>query len=472
MLLKKIADHAFTWFFLLVCILILICLFPLPSGGASLVFSIILFAVFALFLYVLHRLEQAGLLRREKVFYGVTAISLLCVLAIQLYVCSANVYRPYKGDYEAIYTAVKELVSYGRFTDTEWYYLAHPHQLFSTVLLAILNRAFVMLGSSQAVNILYTSYTISLFTTLGLLCIVLSAKLWFGTKTAYIVLLLLLLDPSYYGCNIYLYPHALSTGMLGLTLLCFALALKSAPHKKRSLCLMVIAGCAFAAAKSLEGILTIGFVAAIIYIFMTFDLKHALLNNCALVLGFLLMLFAIGGVYHVLDIFNTPQRAGKELPVEHWIMMGLSEDGLYKEEDFQRSIQLPDTQARRETARQEIAERLRSRSSSQLLHLFRLKEKRAWVGMPYGVQVLGANTWPAHNALTLLLMLGLLLSALQRLNGSRHASMWLQIWVTGLFLFFLLWESSSTYLFSSKGMIILLAGTAFGSLFRRPPSTA
>lgn len=399
----------------------------------------------------------------ERRFYLFLFCCALIFLIVQLRICTKNIFIPSKGDYEAIYTGVKELVNYGEFTDSAAYYLNYPHQLFSTLCFSVLNRIFVMLGSAEPVNVLLTTCAISFFNTIGFCCCAIGTNLLFNKKQAYITVAFFCLNLNAYSGSTFLYPHALSYSVLGPVFLLFALAVKSKKSLLTSIIMFFALGVSLAIAQSTEGIFAIGFVALIIYLFMHYCFKDFLIKLASLLTGFFITLMCLALLYSMLNLFGGVERKNKSLPYEHWIMMGLSEGGTFKEEDYQFSVKIPDTKTRQEEARKIIKQRLEDRSLFQLIEHINEKEVRNWTSMKYGPEFIFYNhETQLITAYNLSLLLGLILLALKKLKQKQVDSiMFYQIWAIGIVFFFALWESSYHYLISSNPIICMSAAAGF-----------
>ncbi len=398
----------------------------------------------------------------EKQFNLVVSIACIIALGFMVFVAVQNVFVPSKGDYEAIYTAIKELNENGRFTLSLEYYLNYPHQLFSTVVYSFVNRIFMLLGSGVAVSPLWTSVFNCFLTALGICMITHAAKLLFSHKFAYLTLFMLLCHVSYYTCNIFIYPHVLSVFFLGMFLFAFAL---SKGEGKCRLVFSAFLGFTAAVANSVEGIFAIGLVAAVIFFLLKYKLKESATRIAVVLASFVATLILVNIAYTSLNIFNSAQRDNASLPYYHWMMMGFSETGTFSEEDYQMSVGIETTDERSEAAKQELIKRIRSRTPSELYMFIMSKQVMAWSGENYGV-ALSSNTNNILVAFRLMLIVGLMLSVTLGFKQINHIKFF-EIWTVGIILFVCIWEVAPVYLFSSIPIFVIPAGNGYFELAKR-----
>ncbi len=369
-----------------------------------------------------------------------------------------------RGDYNAVYVGIQNLVNLGHLNDSELYYIYYPHQIFSTLIYGIFNRILVMLGFEGPVNVFASRIFNVIMCDIGIVLLFFSVKnIMNNYKVSFLVFLTAVFNISYYGMVLYLYPHSLSVFFISFVLFAASLFYRY-KDTKYALPLSALMGFAIALAKSVEGIFTVSIVAVIIWLFLNSTFKVFLKRSACLALAFLLTLAAIELSYLSLGIF-TNERDNREIPVTHWIMMGLSEDGIYNEEDYVSTVDIYHSDDRTRYNLDEISSRLNSRTALELLTLIKDKLSLVFVGTVYGIPIFNfGHTYDI--AYRLLLFMLALAGALINYRKKGSVLDFFNIWAIGIFLFVMLWEASPTYLFSSLPLYIILSAAVFDKILR------
>lgn len=457
----KILYKVFLYFFAVTMLLIL-----------ALSLSAVLQTKDALFcllgLLILCALVLWGLRKGKKFFTDRRCLmfALFCLgilLCVQFIYCSKNVFIPLKGDYEAIYTAVKEVVLYGKLTDSNLYFLHHAHQSFSMLIYSIFNYVVTKAGSIQPINVLATTFLNSILCCFGGLLLYYGTKRVLNARSALFTVLLFCLHNSYIASNVYIYCHALSVFFVCAVLFFFSYA-ATAKTKKAECWMFFFWGASIAVAKSVEGIITLSLIAALIYCLLTSKtIRMFFLRTALLIGGFAVALLMISASYRVLGIIDYTNAENEAFPYTHWIMIGLNDDGSYSEDDYQAMVHAETKEEKWEYAASQIKQRLKNKDFQELYELGKLKESKMWVGSQYG-QNLGGLNYAYNIAYKFLLYAGVSVGLIRCfiMDKKRKESIDLNafgfIWIFGIFLFALIWESSMIYLFSSMPLLIIMAG--------------
>jgi len=399
-----------------------------------------------------------------KFFYGGLICLSIVILGLQLVHCLGSYTIPLKGDMEAMYTAVKEAVSYGELTDSVPYFLRHSHQMFTMFFYTVVNRIFVMLGSSDAVNMTGTVALNCLMTTTGGILLTFAVRRLSDEKFALFTMFLFAMCNSYWGSSAYLYSHPLSVFFLCLAIFCFTFCC-TAEHKIAKAIWLVVSGIAFALCKSVEGITLIALIAALIYLFISApSFKKFIFSAVAVVASFTVTVVMISTVYNVLGIIDTTNQEQEEIPLTHWIMMGFSETGTYQEDDYQATVNTPGKDAKLALHKKELARRISERSPDEMTKFLISKQKMDWLGKTYGEPVIFVDNSCWNFAYRFIMVITILLcSVVSFIKKWKNKSFdvdfaaFSRIYIMGIFLFFFIWECYTTYLFSSLPMIITCA---------------
>ncbi len=453
MIIKTHIIKLFNIFYII--LLVNIMFFTLPKMFSIGIYMPILFLI-ALFLIHIY----SDTLKNK--FNIIVLLSCIISFSFMIYIATNNVYVPLKGDYEAIYTAIKELNETGHFTASLEYYLLHPHQLFTTVFYSVVNRIFILFGSSTAVSPLFTSYLNSFLTITGIFLATQATKKLFSEKFAFLTLFMLLSHISYYTANVLIYTHVLSVFALGIFLYLFAL---SETVKKHNLTIYALVGVSLAVATSIEGIFNISIIAIIIYIFLKYNINEAAKKILVVLIIFSFSIGLINAIYTKTNIFNSTNRHNESIPYYHWLMMGFSEEGMFNDEDYEMTASLDTTSERSIAAKQILIERIWSRSPSEMYKFVMSKQTIAWGGASYGAYIT-PHTSTLFSTFRFMLIIGLFLSIiLNYKNKEITAIKFFEIWVVGIILFICIWEVAYIYLYSSTLMLIIPATNGYLSVF-------
>ena len=446
--------------FLCVLGLILSMFFPAMLDKDAILTFLVLSAILLPALFLLTRVKIS-----DRVYSLFTAALIAVMFIIQLSDIEKGLYMQKSGDHEAVLTGVKELVLYGRFTESTLYYQMYPHQLFTTLFYAAANRLFTYAGMEGPVSHTATYVLNALLTNTGALLFYFGVKRLSCGRTAFVSTLLFSLYLGYYGAVKRVYTHQLSVVFACLVVFVMS-RFVSEQRPKHRVAVSASLGGAIALAMSVSGVLALAIPAALIYILISSKgLKQTLAEITGVLFGFLLIIAAANGVYKALDIIDSTDAENMRIPYTHWIAVGLSEDGMYSEEDFQAMVTAKTKEAKNEYALTAIKERLKSRGFSESVRFFYNKEKLVWVGSSYGGFGAFALDRTAYNAAYRFLLITMLFISTLRLalfgsKDKRDCFSFAYIWIFGIFLFFIMWEVYPVYLFSSFP-ILLFASTRF-----------
>ena len=387
----------------------------------------------------------------------------IIMFILQLLFLRKGFYIPSRtGDYEAIFTGVSELVNFGRFTDSNWYYLSYPHQLFTTVFYSIINRVFLSLGSNSIISLTATYVVNVVLIDIGIVLLFFCIKKATSSRTAFLSTLLSALNISYYGAVKYIYPHVLS-----VVFCCLVLFFMNRINDKDSNILRffkaAILGCSIALAKSVEGILLISLIAVVIYVLVSkYTIKQILINLSGILAGFIILSISITGLYNLLNILDKTNEKDLRFPYTHWIAMGLSDTGMFQQDDFDAMIERETKEEKLEYTYNAISKRFSSRGFCESFSFFYGKVKTVWVGNYYGLRLLNIDHRAYSIAYRSLLYLMVIVSTIvfiarRKKTDTKDLYAISYIWITGIFIFVLVWEVAPVYLFSSIPVLIYSA---------------
>lgn len=181
----------------------------------------------------------------------------------------------------------------------------------------------------------------------------------------------------------------------------------------------------------------------------------------------------ITAVYNILGVIDYSQQDRYEFPLTHWIMMGQGETGEYCEDDYQATVSLESKQEKFEMHKEEIINRISSRTPVETIQFYAKKQRLAWIGGTYGASTSFPDTYAYNFTYRILLVLSILAGALYNLLKNRNPGFisFSQIYILGIIMFFCIWEVSPSYLFSSIPMLILCAVLSIYNIFEKTTNT-
>lgn len=318
---------------------------------------------------------------------------------------------------------------------------------------------------------------------LSIILSILIAKKTKGNYMALFVAFLSFFFLPYYTYTPYFYTDSLSVPFGVLAIYLFIFAIKS---KKRisSFIYMFFVGATLLVGFRLKGSLIVVFVAIIIYAFMKFNIKSAFKLFGSMLVGFLLLFVIYNGVLNSCNITSNEIKFKEEYPLEHWVMMGLYGNGSYHDPDSAFTRSHPNTEIKKQEAKRVIKERLNDYGPVGLVDHLRTKARFTWddgtyfisnhIYEPYKVSpihsylIKGSENYSSFyiysNGFQLFLLLCIALSFFFGIKKPKvDIMLLLKIILWGIFLFFLMWETRSRYLYNCLPIVLLIASDGLDS---------
>ena len=452
--------------------------------------SAVLLAVSFCFLYWLTRrdyklLHREGKMSSEKKFRVILFSAFGILLIVQLFIGAKTKINPVY-DLKAVdmfassyaktgsFDYVRELIASGK----NDYLARYPNNFTIMMILAVFYRmAYLVFGYiPRMLPTVMNVFAINL----SMLFTVLIAKQIWGRRRALFVLCLLVLFAPYYSYIPFYYTDTLSMpfGMLGLYLYVLALKTDDA-HKVRKYVMLVISGMVIFVGFKVKGSLIVVIAAAVIYAFLKCKWKEFACVALALILGFGSFFAAFNVGYNAVGLVSEEQAEQLEYPYTHWVMMGLKGIGGYNRGDSRFTSAIEGKENKQEANVEVIKERLKTYLDEHKLtdhfvkksiwmwgdgtyyihgHIFNYV-KRSFLhefflpdGKYYNLFYVYSNAYQ----LVLLLMM-----ALSLLSGAIKPkidfSVLLKMIIFGIFVFLLIWEGRSRYLFNLTPVFIMIA---------------
>ena len=296
-----------------------------------------------------------------------------------------------------------------------------------------------------------------------------------GALTAFLLCFLFL---PYYTYTPFFYTDSLSMPFVILPLFFYISALKAQERKKRY-GFLVVAALLIYIGYALKGSVIILLVGAVVFLFLSRPVKQALACSCTMAAIFLACTIIFSAVVNTTGFVTKEELQKEQYPLTHWIMMGLNGKGGYTHSDSLFTRKAGDYTQKKEATVAEIGHRLEQYGASGLFA--HLTEKGTWTwsdGTYYISNHIAHN--PLHknilhefflqdgsyyfiflfasNAYQLMLLLLICLSIAKSIKKPMlDFTVLLKGLIFGVFLFFLIWETRSRYLFNFTPVFILVA---------------
>lgn len=446
---------------------------------------LVFFCVLYCFASKKYRLKSRGKMSDEKKYRIILFAVVGVMLAVELYLgWEMRIYRShdlaYVGAnsdtfaYTGSFQELRDRISSGE----DIYMARYPNNFAIMFFLALLYRVWYLLFGTIP---LYAPVVVNCIAiTASVLFTALIAKqLWGRRKSLFVLVMLVIFSPYYLYVPLY-YTDTLSMpfGVLALYWIVLAIKKDKSERIKRYL-LLFFSGAMLLIGYKVKGNLAIPLVAAIIYAFAKCKIKEFACIALALVLGFGSFMIMFKAGYSYLNLVSEEDVDHYEYPYTHWVMMGLNGLGGYNKKD---SIYTAKIDGKQNKAAGNI-EVIKQRVSDQLENHTLVKHfvnKALWMWTD------GTYTIPGHlktyvqrswlhdiflrngkyykyyfgyaSAYQLLLTFLMMISALKGIIKSKiDFTVLLKLIVFGIFIFLLIWEGRSRYLFNLTPVFILVS---------------
>lgn len=355
------------------------------------------------------------------------------------------------------------------------YLIRYPNNLALVFLLSAVYRLCnLILGYVPSlVPVIINAFAINL----SVLLTVFTARKIFGNRKAIFVLLFCFLFAPFYTYVPYYYTDSLSLPFCIGSIYLFVVAINS-EKKMQKYILFTLSGVLVFLGYKLKGSIMILLATAFVYVFLKMNIKQVACIALALIAGF----GSIGAIYSAtfnnLDIITEEQSDRYEYPYTHWVMMGLKGLGHYNLKDSNYTDSFKSKAEKQEANIKEIKKRIESFGADGLTeHIFN-KAVWTWEDGTYYIShhiedckrenilhsfVLtdGKNHlyfFIYSNGFQLLLIFLILMSILKGcIKPDVNILTLLKGIIFAAFIFFLIWETRSRYLYNFTPLFILLA---------------
>lgn len=433
-----------------------------------------------LILWLTHLLKKLSSKKRSGILLCLSVCALFLQLFIILRLRPAFQYDTLKPVDTAMY-----LLNGGTLQNSEFYdYLArNPHNIPFTLYIFCIFKLAGSLGIPESffMVLLQLLNLILIDSSLAASYCFLKKRMGINVSTGFV--LLCILNPLIYYYPTFFYTQVLSFPLTVLFILSFFKALNADQAKPQllygSLCAITLFF-----GYQIRVLTLIALIACLIYLY--FDRKKIRLSgkSCIIIGSTFLIVFLVCSFIQngLITKYSLTTEEAQAMPLQHFIMMGFSEDGEYNyaDESFTMSFSTKEERALENT--QQIIQRMKDLKFLGTLKLFGKKLLKTWAdgyddyasNLLYTGHHTSLNDWIAgdqavfltgylhiYNCMSWLLIL---LCALQVFRGNLHGfSYVLCITVLGGMLFHLFWEAGEAYSMPFAGILLMIAALGLTS---------
>ncbi len=355
------------------------------------------------------------------------------------------------------------------------YLVRYPNNLAITFLMSFISRiAYIIFGYvPRFLSVIVNCIAINL----GILFTVLIAQKLLGNKTGFYTLGLCGAFPPFYTYTAFCYTDSLSLPLLTGGIYFLLLALKN-DKKIKLYVYAIISGIIVFLGLKMKASVVFIIIDAVIYCLLKLDFKRFASVTLALIIGFIGSGAIYGTTVDSMHLATKEQINESRYPYTHWIMMGLKGKGGYHSKDSQYTASFPNIQEKTQANLKEIKNRIKQKGINGLIYHTGIKVLWTWGDGTYFINhhienpvqknflhsiVLERgkyhNVFYAYSSIFhLMLLFFMLMSIIKGLkNPTPTFSTFLKGLVFTIFLFLIIWETRSRYLFNFTPVFILLS---------------
>ena len=364
------------------------------------------------------------------------------------------------------------------------YMIRYPNNLALMFFLSFLYRIDYLLTGyvSNYIAAILNTFAINA----SVLMTALLAQKLFGNKKALMTMLLCALFVPYYTFTPYFYTDTLSMPFFVGALYLFFSALRSQTKYKKYV-MMAVSGAVTLLGFKMKGSVAILLAVALVYLLLKLGIKKFACFALSLVVGFGSMYAVWTTAYKASNIITEEQSDRYEFPATHWIMMGLKGYGTYTLSDSKYTQRFESKKEKTDATLEIIWGRIEKRNNEtdgkrHIDNMFdHLCKKAVWTWEDGTYYISHHIETPLHktNALhsfvlnkgdnhfiyyayccgfQLFLILMMTLSAIRAIiKPEINEKVLLRGVVFTIFVFLLIWETRSRYLYNFTPVFILLA---------------
>lgn len=317
----------------------------------------------------------------------------------------------------------------------------------------------------------------TLFISASVVFCYLIAKKAFGNFYALITMILCILFLPYYTYCTYFYTDSISMPFVILSIYLFICGYDSKKILNKII-LFFFSGISCAIGFELKGSVIIALIAVIVYMIYKGGIKKILLGSGTIIAGFLVIAIAFNGLVSSLQITDEETLYREQYPLTHWVMMGLKDDGNFDQADSTFTYRAGNYDEKKAANIQEIGNRISNYGVFGLINHFIIKANFTWSDGTYWISHHIYNPYNGRNLLyEFFLMDGNWFPIFKSISSGMQLCMLIMICVSlfscvkkprfdyitlmhiitfGVYLFFLIWETRSRYIFNFTPIFIII----------------
>lgn len=414
----------------------------------------------------------------EKRFDQVFVIYLALMFVLQIASVGTLRFSP-KWDLDAVYGGAISWINNGDLHEYNDYFLWFPNNFGLLTIYKFVFSIFHGIFGEKTDYFLIASTMGCISLTVTRYSVVKICKKLFGTVSAYMAMLVMMLCPVMYFMSAAFYTDVLSLWAAPLTVLLFMKAHEMKDIKKKTL---IYAAAAVTAAFGAEIKFTVLIIVIALGISLLINGEFRELGYFALtqVAVFVIVFTGFNDLYD--KNFDTEKAKLMNTPLTHWLMMGASENGSYNGADYDFTRSFTTVEERDKAVREELIKRYKDYGLSGSVKLWKKKVRKDFGDGTLGisdfldddvVEMSSLHDWLLYDGehyavwfaicgeYFIILLLTSLISVREILKKKKLTDMQERITlsvylsITGVWILLLFWEASARYFSNFYGMIIL-----------------
>lgn len=410
----------------------------------------------------------------EKNYYKILIIFSVAFFIVEIILGLKWKYDP-MYDIGALHKAAAEWVKTGTFKSYYDYFSAFPNNLGAMTFLFIFAKIVSLFGVTD----FYPTFIIitSAMVTATMSLVSLVCKRFAGTKSGLFALAMILISTQFFFMGGAVYTDALS--IMFPVLIIWLYLVSNEKQGREKLIYYVLIG----VAASIGGMIKITVLIMAIAVIIDMIFKHGVKEAAKLTVCVFVIFAALSAslnAYIYSAHLDRENAAKLERPHNHWIMMGLKDDGRYNPDDYQFTDSFDDPKEKRKAINAEIVKRVKERKVSGMYDLIAAKSAIDFGDGTYGMadflgQPSSSQTklrdWvlydgknyekystyvtSIHLALMYIMLLGAFAYIAGRKKKKEHFVLYLGVF--GIWLFLMCWETNRRYFTNFTPVILSCA---------------
>ena len=411
---------------------------------------------------------------KPKVIHGIFAGIAVIIFALLIYF-AFSLRAVYAWDAGNVYNAAVASTRGEQIAST--YFATYPNNIFLFLILKVFYKViFAITGST---DIIYVVLLNAVVTFIAIIFMYLTAvKLW-GPQIGLFTGITCLFFAPFYVYVAYYYTDTFSLPFIIIPVYLYLCAVNSKKLIPKYI-LFITAGILLTLGFKLKATVAIVLIAMIIHLFLSQKILTALKYTGVMVASCIIIFFSYNAMVNQLNIVSEEEAYSYQMPYTHWIMMGLNGIGGYNHDDVLYTESFPNIDEKTDATVSEIKKRISDYGFTGLInHLTNKAVHNTWGDGAYCIFGEG-QTYPEtdsklwdfvlgngkhynifyyycqgfHLAVLTLLMISLLIGIKK---GIVNGTLLFKLAIYGLFLFLLIWETRSRYVYGFTPLLLLIA---------------